>query len=72
MSDIKSAGYTASSLADIADAFDMYASDQLAMNPPHRNYGTKKEQNERRVRAQTWTDAANMLRQTTIVSEPDK
>lgn len=55
--------YTASGLADIADAFDLYASDQLAAR---RWQSTAKGKRECEIRADVWKDAAEILRATTI------
>lgn len=55
---------TATSLDDIAEAFELFASDQLAMVNRAR---TKRDRDERKIRADVWNDAAKMLRETELV-----
>nr|BDD44237.1 hypothetical protein 65 [Balneolaceae bacterium] len=58
--------YTASSLTDIAEAFETFASDQIASK---RFQTSKKAQAECEIRASVWRDAADMVRKTTLVYE---
>lgn len=55
---------TANSLVDIAEYFEMLASDQLASK---RWQSTKRAKDECDIRAQVWSDAAATLRETEIV-----
>lgn len=57
--------YTASSLAEIAEAFETFASDQIGCI---RMQSTKKAKDECRVRADVWNDAASMLRNVNLVT----
>ena len=56
--------YTATSLEDIAYAFDVFASDQIACQ---RFQTTQKGKRECKIRAEIWKDAAEILRQTKLV-----
>lgn len=58
---------TATSLNDIADAFEQFGHDQMASK---RFVKTAKGRTECDIRADVWLDAAKMLRDTTIVPEP--
>ena len=55
--------YTAKSLIEVAEAFETYASDQIAMQRFHQ---TQKAKEHCRIRASIWRDAAEMLRNLTI------
>lgn len=59
--------YTATSLIEIAEAFETFASDQIASK---RFQQTAKAKAECEIRANVWNDAAQMLRETTL-GKPD-
>lgn len=59
--------YTAASLDEIAQHFEMLASDQLAFVSRAQ---TKREKDACKIRAEIWQDAANTLRETTIEPTP--
>lgn len=56
--------YTASSLEEIADVFDSCAQDQLNRASPKQ---TKKDKIDCCIKASIWKDAANILRNTSII-----
>ena len=58
--------YTASSLEDVANYFETLGSDQIASM---RWRKTKRGQDECKVRANVWKDAASILRNTTITGD---
>lgn len=59
--------YRAASLSDIADAFETYASDQIASK---RWQTTQRAKRDCEVRAEIWRQAASDLRVTEIESAP--
>lgn len=59
--------YTAKDLSEVADAFEMFASDSRAMIG--RFSKTAKDRREHEIRAQVWTEAAEMLRNCTLTGD---
>ena len=57
--------YTASSLEEIAECFEVFADDQERFIPFQT---TQRAKAECRTKAAVWRDAASILRQTTIVA----
>lgn len=57
---------TARDLSDIADTFDMFASDQIASK---RWQTTQRERRECDIRADVWRDAANILRNVVLTGK---
>lgn len=62
------ATYTAASLEEIAEAFETYASDQIACK---RWQQTARAKRDCDIRAAVWNDAASILRQTKITEQKD-
>lgn len=70
MSGEQSAKYEAKSLVDIAECFEMFASDQRACMG--RISKTKTAKRDCAIRAEVWEDAAKILRNTTLKPKADK